>query len=94
MGFYTFLYNRMYGDRANTTLLEMSALREGLLNYLTHAGIPVSTAMQTWLRDKPAVNTSAHARYIDLYDDGVRALVASKDADIIRRHDFSFESQD
>lgn len=93
MGFYTFLYRRMYGDRSNTTLLEMSALREGLRDYLPRAGIPVSAAMQGWLLDKPAVNSSAHARYTDLYDDGLHALVASKDAEIIRRHDFRFEEQ-
>lgn len=91
MGFYTFLYRRMYGDRSNTTLLDMATLREGLRDYLPQAGIPLSPSMQTWLRDKPAVNTSAHARYTDLYDDDVRALVASKDADVIRRHDFNFE---
>ena len=33
MGFYTFLYRRMYGDRSNTTLLDMAALREGLAKF-------------------------------------------------------------
>lgn len=92
MGFYTFLYRRMYGDRSNTTLLDMATLREGLRDYLPRAGIPLSSSMRIWLVDKPAVNTSAHARYTDLYDEGLRALVASKDADIIHRHGYRFET--
>ena len=93
IGFYTFLYQRMYGDRSNTTLLDMAALRQGLLEYLPRTGIPLSSDMEDWLRDRPAVNTSVHARYADLYDDETRALVAEKDAGIIRRHDFGFQAQ-
>jgi len=91
MGFYTFLYRRMYGDRSNTTLLDMAALRQGLLEYLPRTGILLSSDMENWLRDRPAVNTSMHAPYAELYDDETRALVASKDADIIRGHAFRFE---
>ena len=90
MGFYTFLYRRMYGDRSNTTLLDMATLRAGLLDYLPRAGISVSHAIQNWLHATPAVNTSTHASRAELYDDGLRAVVASKDAEIIRRHDFRF----
>ena len=92
IGFYTFLYRRMYGDRSNTTLLDMATLRDSLRDYLPQAGIPLSQGIRAWLLDKPAVNTSAHARYGDHYDDELRGLVATKDADIIRRHNYHFES--
>ena len=70
----------------------MAALRDGLLDYVPRTGIPLSDSMQSWLRNRPAVNTSAHARYTDVYDKGLRDLVADKDADIILRHDYQFET--
>jgi len=92
MGFYSFLYRRMYGDLSRTTLLEMERLRDGLLPFLESVGAPITPAMQAWLRDTPPVNTSVHDRYQAYYDDSLRQLVADKDADIIQRHGFVFEA--
>lgn len=94
LGFYTFLYRRMYGDLSNTTLLDMASLRSGLRTFLPSVGVTVSPAMQDWLRERPAVNTSTHAHYGTLYDDALRELVASKDADVIARHGFRFDEAD
>jgi len=92
MGFYSFLYRRMYGDLSRTTLLEMERLRDGLLPFLESVGAPITPAMRAWLRDTPPVNTSVHDRYQAYYDDSLRQLVADKDADIIQRHGFVFEA--
>jgi hypothetical protein len=92
MGVYSFLYRRMYGDLSQTTLLQMGRLREDLLPFLERAGTPITPAMQSWLSDTPPVNTSTHERYAVYYDDALRQLVADKDADVIRRHGFAFET--
>ena len=91
MGFYDFLYRRMFGDRARTTLLPMHDLRDGLQRYLESAGIHVDPAMQAWLQLHAPVNTSTHDHYSAYYDDRSRELVARKDADLIARHRFRFE---
>ena len=91
LGFYGFLYQRMYGDRSRTTLLETQQLRKDLHSFLDSAGVETTPAMLAWLRDRPAVNVSAHDHYSAYYDEASRQLVANKDADIIRRHGFEFE---
>jgi hypothetical protein len=92
MGLYSFLYQRMYGDPSQATLLDMGRLREDLLPFLERVGTSVTPAMRSWLGDTPPVNTSIHDRYDAYYDDSSRQLVADKDAGIIRRHGFVFEA--
>ena len=92
VGFYSFLYRRMYGDLSRTTLLETGGLRAGLQEFLTTVGIDVTPSMQAWLLRQPPINASAHAHYGDFYDPVLRDLVAGKDADIIHRHGFNFDT--
>jgi hypothetical protein len=93
MGFYSFLYRRMYGDLTQTTLIDMPRLRAGLILFLDDVGVPVSEAMSAWLRDSAPVNASAHAHYSHHYDDALRELVARKDADIIQGHGYRFSTE-
>lgn len=92
VGFYSFLYRRMYGDLSRTTLLETGRLRAGLQEFLAGVGIDVTPSMQAWLVRQPPINASAHAPYGDFYDAALRELVATKDADIIHRHGFAFDT--
>jgi hypothetical protein len=92
VGFYSFLYRRMYGDLSRTTLLETARLRAGLQDFLMAVGVDVTPSMQTWLARQPPINASAHAHYGGFYDPALRDLVAEKDADVIQRHGFSFET--
>ncbi|WP_159016279.1 hypothetical protein [Cognatiluteimonas profundi] len=91
LGFYSFLYRRMYGDVSNTTLIDMARLREGLRDFLPSVGIDLTPTMQEWLRDRAPINTSAHAHYSAYYDAPTRELVAAKDAELIQRHGFRFD---
>ena len=93
LGFYSFLYRRMYGDLSRTTLLDTRHLREGLRGFLEAAGVGITPSMSASLRDAPPVNTSAHDHYSTYYDDDLRQLVAAKDAELIARHGFAFESR-
>ena len=91
-GFYSFLYRRMYGDLSRTTLLDTQHLRDGLSEFLTGNDIEVTPAIHRWLWDTPPVNVSTHAHYSTSYDDALQQLVAVKDATIIQRHAFEFDS--
>jgi hypothetical protein len=93
LGFYSFLYQRMYGDRNGTTLIDMPQLRAGLPAFLQAVGVLVTPPMQAWLRDSAPINPSTHAHYSGLYDEALRDLVARKDADVIQRHGYRFEAE-
>ena len=92
MGFYSFLYRRMYGDLTGTHLLDMARLRDGLCAFLPSVGITVSGPMHRWLHDSAPINTSTHDHYSTLYDNALSDLVGSKDAEVIQRHGFRFET--
>jgi hypothetical protein len=92
LGFYSFLYRRMYGDLSQTTLVDTQYLRDGLTAFLTDTGIDVTLAMHEWLRDSPPVNSSTHAHYSTCYDDVLHQLVAEKDAAVIQHHGFAFDA--
>jgi hypothetical protein len=48
--------------------------------------------MHDFVMDATARNTSAHAPYVDYYDDELRNLVAERDKLIIARHGYRFKN--
>ena len=91
-GFYSFLYQRIYGEANDVSMLDMHALRDGLPVLLEQIGVPVTAAMRHYLSRAPALNSSEHSRYTDYYDASLRALVAERDAMVIARHGYAFET--
>lgn len=92
LGFYSFLYQRIYGEATDVSILDMHALRDGLPVLLEQIGVPATTAMRHHLARTPALNPSEHGHYADYYDESLRALVAERDAGVIARHRYAFEN--
>ncbi len=92
LGFYTFLYRRMYGDGDDTTLLTMDRLRGELEAFLVATGPTPTAATLAALRQAPALNTTTHAPYPAYYSPALAAKVALRDAVVIERHGFTFGS--
>jgi len=90
LGFYSWLYERMYGDVAGVTIGRMETLREDLARFLATIGVPLDGARAEYLARQPPLNASSHAPYASLYDDGLRDFVAAKDAPVITRHGYAF----
>jgi hypothetical protein len=90
IGFYSFLYEYMYGDLSSVTVERAEDLRIKLLEYLESVGHRVTHAMNDFVMDRAALNTSEHGPYMDYYSDELRALVAAKDSRIIARHGYQF----
>jgi hypothetical protein len=90
IGFYSFLYEYLYGAASTVTIERAEDLRTKLLEYLESVGHRVSNAMNDFVRDATARNTSEHGPYIDYYSDELRRLVAEKDRLIIARHAYQF----
>ncbi len=91
VGFYTFLNRYLYGD-GRVLLGRMEELRAELLSLLAQVGQPVSEAMRAHVLHERPVNASAHGAYAGYYDKRLRDLVAERDAEVIARHGYSFDS--
>ena len=92
LGFYSFLYLRIYGEANDVSILDMHALRDGLPVLFEQMGVPATAAMRHHLARAPALNPSEHGHYADYYDASLRALVAERDAGVIARHRYAFEN--
>ena len=90
IGFYSFLYEYLYGDTSTVTIERAEDLRIRLLEYLQSVGQRVSNAMNDFVRDATVRNTSEHGPYMDYYSNDLRELVAEKDRGIIARHGYQF----
>lgn len=90
IGFYSFLYQYLYGDLSTMTVERAEDLRVKLLEYLEMVGHRVTHAMNDFVMDSAALNTSEHGPYMDCYSNELRDLVAEKDAAIIARHGYQF----
>lgn len=90
LGFYSFMYRRMYGDLSNTTLLDTVNLANGLLDYLDDMQVPVSEQARGMILRSPPANATTHEAYHRYYDDDLRELVARSDAEVIDRHGYQF----
>lgn len=91
LGFYSYLYAYMFGAAGEPARVgRMEALREELPAMLEATGTEVTGPMRKFIADAPALNATAHAAYVDLYDDELRDKVAERDASVIARHGYRF----
>lgn len=92
IGFYSFLYNRMYGDLDHIVMGKMESLRHDFKHFLTKIDAHLSPEMLHHLEVKPRLNYTVHGVNPDYYDDSLRMLVERKDAVLIERHDYNFNN--
>lgn len=90
IGFYSFLYGYLYGALDTVTVEQAEDLRTKLPQYLESVGHRVSHALNDFVTDATARNTSEHGPYKDYYGNELRELVAEKDRLIIARHGYQF----
>ncbi|WP_129640941.1 hypothetical protein [Peristeroidobacter agariperforans] len=91
LGFYSFLYRYLYGpDITAVRLARMEQLRVEVPQLLESAGEPVTSALRDYMSTAPALNTSEHAPYRQLYDAELAQLVDERDRLVIERHGYSF----
>lgn len=90
-GFYTFLYRYLYGGGTSKLHLgRMESLRNDFLAMLAAVEQPVSDAMRAFILHRGPSNVSQHAAHPQYYGAELRDLVATRDAEIISRHQYSF----
>jgi hypothetical protein len=91
LGFYSYLYRYLYGGLgAPVRIGRMEQLRDDLPELLNSAGQPPNEQMSEFIAVAAPRNTSQHDRYAHYYTDELRELVAERDAEVIRNHDYTF----
>lgn len=88
IGFYSFLYNRLYAGAALPTILTTDRLRKGLADYLAVHSPDTRACWQSFLREAPDMNRSVHDNVTNYYSRELRALVERMDQTIFSQHDF------
>lgn len=89
-GFYSWMFERMYGDRSGITIGRMETLRADLATFLARIGVPLDARRREFLQQHPALNVSAHPPRAALYDAASRDLVAVRDRALIEQFGYRF----
>ncbi len=90
LGFYSFLYKRMYANAPSPTILPMEDLRERLTIQPLGLRGPEKMLVRDFLQTVPKLNVSEHAPYETYYPQDLRDLVARMDQPVIAAHDYAF----
>lgn len=91
LGFYSFLYRRMYAGAQSLHIVEMSSLREALSTVFDRLHIDLPPLAQMFLEQAPRMNTSTHHDYRGYYSTRLWTLVEELEADVIARHGRDFD---
>ncbi len=90
LGFYSFLYNRLFTGVADLTLIQVETLRPELRAFLKKRLRTPSPEADHFITTAPMLNTTTHGPHRGYYPPALRDLVAQLDAPIIERHGYRF----
>ena len=89
LGFYSFLYERMYAGAAEPTILRAERLREELRAVLYAFGHLPDDCADRFLDESPPLNVSRHDVPSTYYDEELAALVAERDRTVVDRYGYT-----
>ena len=89
LGFYSFLYERMYAGTTEPMILRAERLREELRATLLALGHLPNACAEQFLYESPPLNVSRHEAPSTYFDDDLAALVAERDRTVIDRYGYS-----
>ena len=89
LGFYSFLYNLLYAGADDPKIMRMEHLRGELRSTLTALGHLPDARVEHFLNFAPPLNVTDHDEPSTYYDDGLAALVAERDREVVDRHGYT-----
>lgn len=89
LGFYSFLYARLYAGTTGPTILRVENLREELRATLTRLGHLPDDCAERFLDESPPLNVSRHRAPSSYFDGPLAALVAERDRIVVDRHGYT-----
>lgn len=91
LGFYSFLYERLYAGARDPMILRVEHLRDQLREALLLLGLLPNHCADRFIEDAPPVNVSQHHAPSTYYDETLAALVAKRDRRLIDRYGYSLD---
>jgi Tfp pilus assembly protein PilF/quercetin dioxygenase-like cupin family protein len=93
-GYCAWLFERMLGDPADegTHIGRFENLQDDFIGILKTLDVEGADALRQGLEARERKNVSRHSHYSHYYDDELRDLVAARDASVIDRFGYMFES--
>lgn len=89
LGFYSFLYERLYAGADNPTILRAERLREELRAALERFGEFPNACADRFLEESPPLNVSEHGPPADYYDAKLAGLIARHDRTVIDSYSYT-----
>ncbi len=90
LGFYSFLYRRLFDGAADVSLIHVENLRAELHAFLRHRLTAPNPAADQFLTAAPMLNTTTHGPHRAYYPLALRDLVERMDAPVIAAHGYRF----
>jgi len=88
VGFYSFLYERLYAGADEPRILQMERLREELREALSSLG-EINECAEQFIEQVPPLNSTPHDEPSRYFDDRLASLVAERDGEIIARYGYT-----
>jgi hypothetical protein len=88
IGYYSFLYERLYEGAQEPIVLRMERLREQLRSTLSALGLLPNECADQFLSEVPPLNATPHEASSRYFDDELAGLVAERDKPIIERYGY------
>lgn len=86
LGFYSFLYQRMYAGAERLHIVPIETLREGLRSEFAHLGIDLPPLARYFIDLAPPMNTSIHGDYRTYFSRRLWETVEEAEAMVIGSH--------
>lgn len=88
LGFYSFLYERLYAGTRDPIVLRAEYLRQELREALSQLGHMPNPCAERFLREVPPLNVSQHNAPSHYYDERLAGLVANRDRLVVERYGY------
>ncbi|RSY79372.1 hypothetical protein DAH66_17565 [Sphingomonas koreensis] len=89
LGFYSFLYHRLYAGAGAVRIVRVEALRKELREALVALNGEIDARTDAFLSDMPPLNRSAHGAVDSHYDAALAARVAEADGALMDLHGYA-----
>ena len=89
VGFYSFLFERLYAEAHDPRILRVEGLREELRETLSLLGHLPNECAERFLVNAPPINVSQHDVPSRYFDDRLAALVADRDRTVVDRFGYT-----
>lgn len=90
LGFYTFLYERMYRGAKELTIVPVETLRSGIRTTFERLGLLPNARVDLFLQTAPRMNATQHGPYQDYFGPDLHSLIGQLDRSLIAKHEYSF----